>query len=553
VRQRSLRSLLVAAAALAALAVPPAALAHATLVGTEPADESVLAEPPARVVVRFNEAVEASFGSLRVFDSSGRRVDAGTADRPEATSVAAPLNEGLADGTYTVAWRVVSADGHPVHGAFVFHLGAPGANPAGIAEQVLAEDSPSRALGAAFTGVRFLGYAGLLGAVGGILVLALALGDAPERVRRRLLGLAAGLAGLVAATSLTSVYLQGATASGLGLGASLRAAVIADVLDTRVGQAWLGRAIAAAALGLVCVALQHARRDRGLGLDAAVVLAAVLTLAPAVAGHARVSGSVEFVTDVAHVLAAAAWTGGLAFVGLALVLARDERWPLAARAVPRFSNLALGSVAVLIVCGVVNAYLQIRTWSGLWDTTYGRLVLVKAALLLPLLGLGLLNNRRAVPALRSAAVAPAVRRRFAGAVAGELALVVAVVAVTAVLVGEPPARAVVQPSGPVSAIAALGDLELNLVVDPARTGGNQVHLFVLARSGQPADVDELELTASLPAAGVGPLPLRVSRLAPGHYAALGAQLALAGTWRLDVTARRGEFDQIRAAVGVPIQ
>ena len=121
---------------------------------------------------------------------------------------------------------------------------------------------------------------------------------------------------------------------------------------------------------------------------------------PSLAGHASVSGTVAFVADVAHVAAAAAWTGGLAFLMLALVLARQDRWPLAAVAVPRFSTLAVGAVAVLLVAGVVNGYEQVRAWRGLWDTTYGLLLLGKVALVIPLLLLGLYNNRYAVPRLR---------------------------------------------------------------------------------------------------------------------------------------------------------
>jgi copper transport protein len=103
----------VAVAAMAALAAAPAAFAHATLVSSTPANEDVLARAPAQVVLRFNEAVETAFGSVRVYDGAARRVDEGGTTRPQPRQVAVRVRSGLPRGTYTVAWRAVSADSHP--------------------------------------------------------------------------------------------------------------------------------------------------------------------------------------------------------------------------------------------------------------------------------------------------------------------------------------------------------------------------------------------------------------------------------------------------------
>ena len=151
-------------------------------------------------------------------------------------------------------------------------------------------------------------------------------------------------------------------------------------------------------------------------------------------------------------------------------LGRGERWQLAADAVPRFSGLAVGRSLLADPSGTISGYLQVRALRGLWETTYGQLLLVKLGLVLPLLALGLYNNRRAVPRLRGQS-----RQRRSGHVSSapptaELALMVAIVSVTAVLVSEPPARAEVAPRGPYATTAPLGDLELNLVVDPAAAG-----------------------------------------------------------------------------------
>ena len=179
----------------------------------------------------------------------------------------------------------------------------------------------------------------------------------------------------------------------------------------------------------------------------ALAPAALLLLTPSLSGHASVSGAIALVADVAHVTAAAVWVGGLAALVLALLWAGAERWELAVTAVPRFSGLAVVAVSWLIASGTVSGYLQVRALRGLWETTYGQLLLVKIALVLPLLALGLYNNRRAVPRLRERLATAAERTRFLRTAAAELALMVAIVSVTAVLVSEPPARAEVAPRG----------------------------------------------------------------------------------------------------------
>ena len=123
--------LLVLAAALAALAGPSAVSAHSTLVATEPEKGSVVEESPDHVALHFDEPVETALGSVRVFDANGRRVDGETISRPRPNVVTVAIEETLARGTYTVAWRAISADSDPISGAFVFHVGAPGAWPCG--------------------------------------------------------------------------------------------------------------------------------------------------------------------------------------------------------------------------------------------------------------------------------------------------------------------------------------------------------------------------------------------------------------------------------------
>jgi copper transport protein len=135
----------------------------------------------------------------------------------------------------------------------------------------------------------------------------------------------------------------------------------------------------------------------------------------------------------------------------------------------------------------------------------------------------------------------------------ELAIVAVVVAVTAVLVSEPPAKASVAPKGPYATTVALGNLEANVVVDPAKAGSNEIHIYLTDRAGRIRNVDELHVNAQLPSKDLGPLRFKATLLAPGHYTVPEADLTLAGNWQLDLEGRRGEFESLNATVSVPIR
>lgn len=543
-----------ACAVLAVLSAAGQAMAHATLTTTQPQGDAVLASAPERVSLEFTEPVETAFGAIQVYDSDRRPIEVGDLTSPQADTVAVALPDGLADGTYAVSWHVVSADGHPISGAFVFHVGAPEAGAAGLGDQVL-EESGATAAGVVAGVVRGIAFGLVLAVIGLAVGLVLVLHDVADGLRRRLLALLAALAGALSVASLGQVALQGATASGLGLGAVVRPEVLGEVLQTRFGQAWLAAAILSAGLAaLAAGACLRGRPLRGmLGVGAAVI-ALWLACCPALAGHAGTSGALALIADAVHVGAGGIWTGGLAALLLALGLSRGARWDLATRAVPRFSSVAVVAVAAVILAGTVNSWMLLGPVSDLWETGYGRLLLVKVALVAPLLALGAVNNRWAVPRLRAGIASPGVRRRFVSLAGSELALVAVVVGITAALVAQPPAetaRAAAPPSGPYATEVALGPLTLDVVVRPAVAGDNEIVLHITDPTGMPARVAELDVQAQT--AGIAPLRLTPERLGTGYFRIPSASLAFPGDWTLRVEARRGEFEALTQSVSIPIR
>jgi copper transport protein len=539
------RSLLAITVALAALTAAPAAFAHAILQESTPSNNSVVRTSPKTVSLRFNEAVETAFGSIRVYDCGGGRVDSGKILRPSKDSVAVTIDRTLARGTYTVTWRVISADSHPVAGAFVFNVKK--AN-AGSCKQVFGAKTPGT-IDALFKFARGLDFALILLVVGGAIALAVVLRSAAAELRTRMFRILAGLSfGLVVAGALC-IVLQGAVAGGFGLSEAFHWDTIHSVLQTRFGHAFLwqiGVSIVVGALALM------ASRSRKLELLPLFALLLIPTISAA--GHARTSGALAIFLDVFHVAAASTWVGGLAFTILGLLLAGNDRWPLASRAVPRFSLLAVFSVVTLITAGTIRGYQEVRAFHGLWDTTYGRLLLVKIALVLPLLLLGLYNNRYAVPRLKKQIASVVEQRRFLRAAGTELAIMAVIVGVTAVLVTEPPAKASISAAKYATDTIPIGPLELNYLIDPAKTGPNVIHLyFYRPKSGFPASVDDAKMSATLPSKNLGPLRIPLTRIVPSHYTTSAGVFPEAGDWQVTFEIRRGQFQSFTQTVTVSIR
>jgi copper transport protein len=377
-------------------AVPPAS-AHARLSTTSPDAGEVVETSPSRVTLRFDEPVEGAFASIRVVDTEGRRVDDGRTIRPWEDELAVGIDRELAPGTYVVAWRVVSEDSHPLHGRFAFHVRAKSQGDA--AGRELDEPGDPAALPRAATVVRGLAIALILLLAGGTGALAVWVPseDAVRPARRRLWLLLAGLGTLLVPVTAAGIGLQGAASAGLGLDAVTRWSLAADVLETRFGKAALARIV----LGLAIVGVALAARSLGGRVErtlalAACSLGALLAATPALAGHSQVEGPPAVLANAVHVEAAALWAGGLVFLLLLLGWSGARRWEVAAGAVPAFSAVALVAVAALIVGGVVNSVVEVGSWDGLRETTYGRLLLLKLAFVVPVLALGAFNNRVSV-------------------------------------------------------------------------------------------------------------------------------------------------------------
>jgi copper transport protein len=557
------RNLIVAIAlALALSAIAPAvASAHALLIATQPQSGATLTRTPREVIFEFNQAVGGTPGAVRVYDASARQVDDGEVSHPDGREswMGVGLPAHLPDGTYTATYRVISADTHIVYGGLVFNIGHASRSSQSVAG-LINRNRSGPVTNVAFGAVRALDYVAIA-LVTGVLIFLLfvmppALVQGPFERRARLL-IAVGLViGLI--VSVLGIVLEGAEASGLSLWSALRWKVISDILGSRFGWVWLAKAAVFAA-SLLAIGLWRRRAYRVALAAGCVYLAAT----PALAGHPSVQSPVWafFPADVAHVVAASVWVGGIAATVFALPRATrplepPQRTAVLVEVLSRFSPLALTAVITLAVTGVIQAYIDIRSLNALTHTTYGELVLLKSALLALLFGLGAVNRERVIPSLRrllAAGAAPAaVGRLLRDTTRGELATMASVFAVTAALVAfAPPIDAA---SGPFQQNARLGPAELEAVVDPYAAGVYQMHLYLIdARTGAPyTKTRQLTVTASLPAKGIGPLTERAFPSGIGHWT-VPATLSPPGTWSVTVSDRVSLFQEYSVTLKVPVR
>jgi copper transport protein len=100
----------------------------------------------------------------------------------------------------------------------------------------------------------------------------------------------------------------------------------------------------------------------------------------------------------------------------------------------------------------------------------------------------------------------------------------------------------------------LGDVgSVQLTIDPARAGTNQVHLYLLDPNGQPAELAEsITMVLSLPEADLGPITREAVRAGPAHFQLDGSDFAIAGTWNVDIRARIDRFTEEVGSTEIPI-
>jgi copper transport protein len=543
------RAALAGIVAVAALVLPASAWAHAALLQTVPLASRTINTAPTEVRLRYSEPVEPRFAIVSVTDAAGRQVTDGNPSTAPGSpqTLVTPLRR-VPEGWYLVFWRVISADGHPVRGAFTFAVGPNPGPPPQFRVPSLSETATTTQLLIA----RWVVFLSTMSALG-LFVLRAVIARPVVRVVRgcslRSLNIAFAVA-LGVALVATPIYALLATAQF-----TLRSFwdfgdVIPAVRSSGFGEDFLDLELV---LGLFAIAAIAAlvvdrpeREQRSvaelLALPAALGAGLAALVLPALAGHAgqKSPRGLSLPLDTAHLTAGSIWLGGL--IGLVVLwfsVGRAGRAAALAYVVPRFSVVAFCSVLLLIGTGIGQAFQELPTFASLWETSYGQALLWKIGLLSAALLLAAVNLARTKPRLQARdASAPLLLRRL---VQGEILFVAAALFAAGVLASlAPPSSALARVQdisarvgpGPVSESVAKGPYRVHVRVTPNRAAVNNAFELALTRNGRPVRGAEVVTKFDMLDMEMGEQSYRLRERRPGVFRHSAPALVMVGHWGL---------------------
>ena len=550
------RSAVALAAVAAGLLLPSAAAAHAYLVRTVPAASVVLNAPPPNIQLTYDEAVEPRFAIISVTNAAGRQETTAPVARSRSNpdTLVVPLRPHLPEGWYLIYWRAISVDGHPVSGAFTYAVGP---NP-GPAPQFKVPSISATATTPQLLIARWVMFLSVMAAIG---LLALRLAIARPLLRRvkgtslRPISIAFIVVSVVGLIAIP-VYLDLSTAND-----SLRSVFDLGALVPLFRVTAFGRAIVDlelcfalfAVAGWISLWLDRPEREHRSIAEltatcGALLAAAAVLIVPGAAGHAAQTSprGLTLAFDWLHLGAGSVWFGGL--VGL-LVLWRSlpagRRVTGLSVVVPRFSNVALGSVALLGASGIGEAINHMPAVNALWETGYGQAILVKTGLFGGALLLASGNLLRSTPGLVAARDRPDGGGHAAGLlrvlVSGEAVVIAGAIFAAALLSSlapPPPAFALEN-----SAIAKVGPgrvaqtvhhagYELQVLVSPNKAAAPDSFALRLTKGGQPVRGANVTLTFNHLEMQMPQQEYQLTETQPGVYSRAAPALVMVGKWGL---------------------
>jgi copper transport protein len=531
--------------------------AHAVLERSDPPANAALERAPAEIRLWFTEPLEPKFSRITLRDLTGTTVTvpASQVDAADTHQMFVQPGE-LADSLYTVVYTVVSAaDGHHTEGSFPFTIGAStSALPtATVTRESLSGDSAL---------VRWLNLLGLMLGVGSLgflcFVWQLAMPHRWPEIEHRLARIVWVGWMWLGLGSVLMLLLQTATVTSRSLVAAFDPALLTEVVrNTRFGSLWVARLVLWLCMGGVLWLGCDKRTLRWLGL----ALGGAILLVHSLYSHAAAVPEAlpAIASDWVHLAMTALWLGGLVqFFGIIKLLHRNVQpvAPVLSSLVGYFSNYARIAVASLVVTGLYAMWLHVGSVEGLLTTLYGRTLLAKLLLLMPMLiiaGLNLVLTHRRLQAGKAIWAG-----RLRNLIGAELVLGMGVLVTVGVMTSINPARGVlaqraaetrltaVPTPNPIEAMQVMDDLHVMLSIAPGWVGENTFRVDLMTLQGEPViNASLIRMRFEHQSENLGESELRITEGKHGRYSVQGANLSAPGAWQIRMTVQRPEqFDVV---------
>lgn len=367
--------------AAAVLAPAQQAFAHAGLEASVPASNAVLESGPPNIVLDFDEAIDAGLSNIELYDQAATLVATGSPQAGTDSTVVQVSVPSLGDGVYVVVWRVPSEDGHVVDGVLSFQVGAEsGFDVGALIDKVGGNATATSTVGRLDTASRLLALIGLIVLLGGGVLAIQAADAAPNRM---LLWMAWAF---LLIGSLGAFGLYGAKVVAGSAADAVKPSVWGKVIGSHTATVLLWRSVLVVVLGGLLLAFAH--RAIAAWRGAAVVISLGLILSFSSIGHANAQrpAALWIGVDAVHLAALSLWIGGLLMFafGTTTWLTDPDSEPI----VRRFSATAMVAVPVIVASGVAQTLKLTGGLDDLSATSWGRILLVKIAVVTVLVALG---------------------------------------------------------------------------------------------------------------------------------------------------------------------
>ncbi|MCP1136455.1 copper resistance protein CopC [Paenibacillus polysaccharolyticus] len=536
------------------LVMPQWASAHAYIVKASPEENELLVTAPQRLTLEFNESLQTAFYDIKITGPDGNQADNGDvqidSERPHILETG--LKPGLADGTYLVNWKAVSADGHPISGAYVFHIGEPTGAPAGLKDLASgsgATGGPLKWIVSFTDWIQYLGLSVILGTLA-FLLLRIAPAsllrepmEAPGSYKLLWISYAAASFAALISLPLNTLY-----ESGVNLGEFSWALLGSALKLTSFGQIWMLQMLIAMLLAVTLLSgydLDRSLRVRIWSSYGSLVLVLGWLLTHAMTGHPAAAEQrvLAVAMDFVHLAAAAFWIGALTAMAVCLP-ALTNRLPAKLRgevywaAIRRFTVWGIGAVAVLIATGIYGSLviLPAPLLNSLFTTAYGVVLIGKILLLIVMIGFALIHANRA---------RAATGKQLSGSLKAELVTGAIILALAAVLTHLSPGQPA--PVGPYKGTQTTDDGSvITLQVSPNVVGENQFEVSIKRADGSIVkDLEQVTLSLIHLDMDMGIYEITIPKNDTGVYKAED-YISMPGKWSIQVHALTRSLDALDA-------
>jgi copper transport protein len=502
--------------------LPGLSSAHAYIVKSNPTGNQSLSKSPDKVSIEFDEIIQPTFYSLQVLDMKGTQVnkDNGRINASNAKVLESDVKQDLPKGIYTLKWKIVSSDGHPVDGVIPFQIGVSGKN-----QPLLKSKTTGYIPHFDLILIRWIQY------ISGAIFVGLSFfylfvypreslqNSSIEKRYKKIVTISFVFLWI---SILFSLPLQATIEANVSWSDAFDVSLLQEIATkTLFGKVWISEII------LLLLLLLTVKRNKKFFWWASFILGSCLFLAKAITSHAVSSTdllvSIEF--DFLHLLCASIWIGSLTAMAVLLPLNRDEEGKiLFQQMVRRFSTWGKVCVFFLVITGVYLGLKYVPTFHALFYTNYGRVLVSKVALFLVMLIFAFLNSLKG---RRDEA------KKWGMSIWSEVTIGVIVLFLAVILTNLPTASSSMGPFKETNHVKNNDDVTLK--VGPNVIGQNTFDVILKDKDGKPlTDIQQVSLTFSTQRMDMGENTVNLPKAADGHYKIQGMYFNMTGAWKVHV-------------------